>query len=108
MPDSSVVLYIGPPKKFKIPKSSFIVTTTNSIYRFGRANKKGHRTIKRLLTDENKHGHPLEFTRCKVLQITSSGMNMNCVDGPEYFRRDGCHTSRVLEVQTVKKNKTAN
>ncbi len=100
MPDSAVTLFIGEIQKLKVPKGPFVVRTKNSVYQFGRANKKGERSIERLSTE--KHTRPLEFTRCKILDLAiGDQMQAICLDGPEYLRMNGWHTSIVCSVEKV-------
>jgi hypothetical protein len=100
MPDSVAVLYVGSQEKVKIPKGKFTVHTANSVYLLGRQNKKSWRSIERLSTDLKKHSSPLEFTKCKVRDITIQCMNVDCFDGP--FKKIGWHTSMVLGVGKFK------
>lgn len=102
MPDSEVTLFIGEIQKQEIPKGPFVVKTRNSAYQFGRANKKGERLIKRLSTNE-ENVQPLEFTRCKILNLAiGDQMQVKCLNGPENLRRWGWHTSVVKSVEMVK------
>jgi hypothetical protein len=100
MPDSVAILYVGRQEKIEIPKGRFTVHTANSVYLLGRPNKNGWRSIKRLSTDQEKHSRQLEFTRCKVQDITTQCMNVDCFDGP--FKNIGWHTSMVLGIGKLK------
>lgn len=62
-------------KKTEIPAEAFMVTTLNSIYRFGKADQKGERTVSR-------DGRPLDFTQCKILHLAiGESMTIEGLDG---------------------------
>lgn len=101
MPDCAVTLCVGEVQRLEIPRGAFIVKTRNSIYRFGRANKKGARSIKRISTNQ-KHNLPLEFSKCVVLDLAiGEQMQVRCLNGPKHFQEGGWHTSIVLNVEKV-------
>jgi len=76
-------------KAKKIPNRAIIVVTKKSVYKFGKADEKGKRTISR---DEN----PLDFTQCKIVFLaTGKDMELKCLDGPHLK----WHTSFVRSIK---------
>lgn len=62
-------------KDTRIPTKVFVVKTRNSVYRFGKADKNGARTVSR----DNKS---LNFTRCKIAILAiEQEMKLDCLDG---------------------------
>ncbi len=59
-----------------IPAKAFVVRTTNSVYRFGKADRSGARTVAR-------DGNPLDFTRCRIKFLeVGGGMTLDCMNSP--------------------------
>ncbi|MBI2625389.1 MAG: hypothetical protein HYW70_03605 [Candidatus Nealsonbacteria bacterium] len=76
-------------KMAEIPTKAIIVTTRNSVYRFGEANQKGERTVSR-------DGNPLDFTRCIIIYLSvSDGIEIKCLDGSH----PGWYTTPVLSIK---------
>jgi len=75
-----------------IPKRAVVVTTRHSVYRLGRANSKGERTVSR----DTKS---LAFTRCTLaLLAVGERMELGCLDGPDPL----WFTSPVESIERVK------
>jgi len=61
-------------KEPEIPQNPLVVTTHNSVYKLGKAEESGKRTVSR-------DGHPLDFTECKILLLKKGGsMELECFD----------------------------
>jgi len=72
-----------------IPKQALVVVTENSVYRFGKADKKGERTISR-------DDRPLGFERCIILYLAlNKGMQLRPLD----FSRETWFTTAVHEIR---------
>lgn len=56
------VLGLGPTKEQEVPNEPFIVRTQNSVYRFGKVDNEGKRSVSR----DKK---PLDFSLCKIKEI---------------------------------------
>lgn len=72
-----------------ISAKAFVVKTLNSVYRFGKADKTGARTVSR-------DNELLDFTRCKIkLLEVGQGMELDCLDGshPHWYTS----TVRLIE-----------
>lgn len=71
------------------PQKAFVARTENSVYRFGKANRKRERDVSR---DER----PLDFTRCIIRSCTVlNDMVIQCLDGPH----ENWYTTHVLSIE---------
>ena len=78
-------------RRTDVPAKAFVVRTRNSVYRLGKANSTGERSITR-------DGRPLEFIKCKVLDLMiGDQMQLQCLDGP--YQEDGFHTSTIVAIE---------
>lgn len=58
--------------KKNIPSQAIVVTTGNSVYRFGKADETGKRTVSR-------DKHPLDFSSCRILVLmVGESMELKC------------------------------
>lgn len=76
-------------KKTEIPIKAVVVSTKNSVYRFGEADQKGERSV-------SQEGKPLDFSRCRIISLgIGEEMELECLDGPH----PGWYTTAIRSIE---------
>lgn len=76
-------------KESEIPAKAIVVTTRNSIYRFGEANERGERTVSRDLK-------PLDFSRCRIISLgVDQEMELVCL----HCSHPSWYTTNVISIR---------